>query len=199
MQGSDIIKNVVHRLEQLSKLAKIGELETTLVLLPPTTNSKAWSDQPLELRRRQAEQVMTSFDKTARPAAPTSSAAENPILHASRDRIPSCFTSEDSCVKATGNCSEHGSCMDRYAGQASKTADTKCFACHCLSTRSESGSLIHWAGQSCARKDVSVAFWLFAGTTLAFVGILWLSVSMLFGIGQEKLPGVIGAGVSRSK
>ncbi|KAM4058620.1 arsenate reductase [Hirsutella rhossiliensis] len=198
-KNSDIVSKVVQRLDQLSKLAKIGELETTLVLLPPTANSRPWSDQPRELRRRQAEQVMTSLDKTARPVAPTSSVAENLILYAPGARIASCFASEDSCIKATGNCSEHGSCLDRYAGPDVKDAGTKCFACHCLSTRSEAGGLIHWAGPRCAKQDVSVAFWLFAGFTLALVGILWLSISMLFGIGQEKLPGVIGAGVSRAK
>lgn len=189
----------MHRLDQLSKLAKIGELETTLVLLPRTANSKPWSDQPLELRRRQAERVMTSLDKIERPAAPTWLAADKTILYAPGVRVASCFTSEDSCIKATGNCSSHGSCLDRYASPDGKDFGTKCFTCHCLSTRSESGSLTHWAGPSCAKKDVSVAFWLFAGFTLALVSILWLSISMLFGIGQEKLPGVIGAGVSRAK
>lgn len=142
---------------------------------------------------------MSSLDKASRSAAPTSSAAEKTIIYAPAGHIASCFASEDSCITATSNCSGHGSCTDRYA-KADGTADAaKCYACHCLSTRSESDSLTHWAGPSCAKQDLSVAFWLFAGFTLALVGILWLAISMLFGVGQEKLPGVIGADVSRSK
>jgi 1,4-dihydroxy-2-naphthoate octaprenyltransferase len=46
---------------------------------------------------------------------------------------------------------------------------------------------------------VSVPFWLFFGFTVIMVGILSMSIGLLYSIGEEKLPGVIGAGVSRSK
>lgn len=47
--------------------------------------------------------------------------------------------------------------------------------------------------------DVSVPFWLFAGFTLLMIGVLSLSIGLLFSVGEEKMPGVLGAGVSRSK
>lgn len=118
---------------------------------------------------------------------------------ASAAPIPSCFKSEESCVSATGNCSMHGNCLNKYAGSDGSDDDNSCWTCHCLSTRSKSGSLTHWAGPICAKKDVSVPFWLLSGVSLALVGILSLSVSMLFNVGEQKLPGVIGAGVSRTK
>ncbi|KAF4592402.1 arsenate reductase [Ophiocordyceps camponoti-floridani] len=186
------IDDLAHRLTQLSQLAKIGELETALVLLPWTASTKAQPVKPQELRKRHAEQV--SLDRT--PPAPT---PENAALYATTGRIPSCFNSEESCVTATKNCSGHGGCIDKYSNGDGSSGGEACFACHCLSTRSDSGSLTHWAGPSCAKKDISVAFWLFAGVTLALVFILWLAVSMLFNVGQEKLPGVIGAGVSRAR
>ncbi|RDA86892.1 hypothetical protein CP532_1421 [Ophiocordyceps camponoti-leonardi (nom. inval.)] len=183
-KGSDLVDGLVRRLAQLSKLAKIGELETTIVLLLRTTGSQP---QPQELRKRQTEQV--SFDQPSSDAFP----------YASSGRIPSCFNSDEACSTATKNCSGHGTCENQYVNAKGVRADEVCFACRCLSTRSDSGSLTHWAGPTCAKQDVSVAFWLFAGFTLALVYILWLAISMLFGVGQEKLPGVIGAGVSRAR
>ncbi|PNY28282.1 endoplasmic reticulum membrane protein [Tolypocladium capitatum] len=194
-----VLDEIIHKLGQLSQLAKSGELETTIVLLPSTTSSRSWSEKPRELRRRQAEQVMASLEKTVAPAAPTSPAADDKVFYAPRVPIAACFNSKASCISATGNCSEHGACLNKYANPDGTDGKEACYACHCLSTRSKSGSLTHWAGPSCAKSDISVAFWLFAGFTLAMVGILWLAISMLFNVGEEKLPGVIGAGVSRAK
>ncbi|KJZ76990.1 hypothetical protein HIM_03311 [Hirsutella minnesotensis 3608] len=197
---SGVFDQVVRRLSQLSQLSKNGEVETTLVLLPSSKNTRTWSDQPVELRRRQAERVMTSLDQPERPVVPTSPAAPNMALFASKRDYKSCYDDKDSCITATGNCSAHGECRDRWAGPDGATSGSPCFACHCMSTRNETtGSLTHWAGPACAQKDVSVAFWLFAGFTLALVGILWMAISLLFSVGEERLPGVIGAGVSRSK
>lgn len=198
-KDSDVLSKIKRRLVHFSHLAKIEELETTLVLLPSTASSESWYGKPQELRRRQAEQVMTSLDKAAGPPGPISFENERPFILASAGKIKSCFESEDSCVEATKNCSGHGLCLNKYPKEYKPDGSQTCYECHCLSTRSDSGSLTHWAGSVCAKKDVSVAFWLFAGLTFALISILSLSISMLFNVGQEKLPGVIGAGVSRSK
>ncbi|PHH67319.1 hypothetical protein CDD81_82 [Ophiocordyceps australis] len=191
----DTLSHVLRRLPQLSQLGKAGEMETTFVLLPSTSRASSWSDQPSELRRRQAaERVMASPDKSAQPVAPASSGLDKTLLMASGSRVASCFTSQEGCVTATGNCSGHGTCLNKYPKE-----ENSCFACHCLSTRTKSGSLTHWAGATCSKRDVSMAFWLFAGFTVALVSVLWMAIYMLFDVGQEKLPGVIGAGVSRSK
>ncbi|PHH84851.1 hypothetical protein CDD83_1283 [Cordyceps sp. RAO-2017] len=192
-KDSTLVGDVLQSLKKVSQ----RELQTTLVLLPSTANSGSWSDRSRELRRRQAEQVMTSVDQAAQAAV--TNTAQNAYVLAPAQRILSCFPNENECASTTNNCSGHGSCMDKYAKEDGSTSKDACFVCHCLSTRSESGSLTHWAGQTCAKKDVSVAFWLFAGFTLALVGIVWLAISMLLNVGQEKLPGVIGAGVSRSR
>ena len=186
----------------LKKLAKSGELESTIILLPAvpeTASSKQWSKKTQELRRRQAETVITALDETSEsPAAPTSSHVDNPIFHAPKD-LPACFKSKDSCAHETRNCSGHGLCQNKWAGGEGSSSSEVCFTCHCLSTRSEAGSVTHWAGRACTKQDISVEFWLFAGFTLALLGILTLAIGMLFSVGEEKLPGVIGAGVSRSK
>lgn len=174
-------------------------MQTTLLLLPAVngqSGSKQGSGQQQELRRRQAERVLNSFHKAAH-AEPTSPAPNN-ILRAPSKAIPACFDSLDSCVSGTGNCSHQGQCLNKYGSAAA--GGSACFACHCLSTKTgEGGAVTHWAGPTCRKKDISVPFWLFAGFTLFMLGTLSLSISMLYSVGDEKLPGVIGAGVSKSK
>lgn len=178
-------------------------METTVVVLPASGQASKWSDKTQELRRRQspAEQVISDYDPIE-SEAPTSESTidDDPssMFYAAAGKIPACFGSEDSCQTSTGNCSGHGSCLNKYAKPDGSEGKEACYTCHCLSTVSDSGSLTHWAGSTCAKKDVSVAFWLFAGFTIVMVGILTLSISMLFSVGEEKLPGVIGAGVSRT-
>ncbi|RFU77625.1 hypothetical protein TARUN_4618 [Trichoderma arundinaceum] len=196
----EILGDLIHKFPRLASLAKIGEMQTTVILLPAggkPSGSKQGSGQQQDLRRRQAERVISSFHKAAAPVAPTSSAAKN-IFNAPSGPIPACFDSLDSCISSTGNCSHQGQCLNKYG--SADAGGSACFTCHCLSTRvGEDGPLTHWAGPTCAKKDISVPFWLFAGFALLMLGTLSLAVTMLYSVGEEKLPGVIGAGVSKSK
>ncbi|EEY23791.1 conserved hypothetical protein [Verticillium alfalfae VaMs.102] len=184
--------------------AQSGEMETTLVLLPETSrisSLNAWSTKPQSLRRRQvAEEVMTEADEPAPTTAATEvEAADMPLASFVRGRdLPSCFASADSCQNSTGNCSGHGKCVNKYAREDGSDAGT-CFYCQCESSRPKNGSVTHWAGATCSKVDVSAPFWLFTGFTILMVGILTFSIGLLYSIGEEKLPGVIGAGVSKSK
>ncbi|KHN95988.1 uncharacterized protein MAM_06093 [Metarhizium album ARSEF 1941] len=198
-ENPELLAELPKQIEQLRGLARSGELQTTIVALPSTKSSSNWLDeQQQELRRRQAEQVISSFERPVVNAEPTSSPKPDPIFDPN-ERIKACYETKDACMARTLNCSSHGECQDKYAKADGSNNTIACFACHCQSTRSKSGSLTTWAGPTCAKKDISVAFWLFAGVTLALVGILYLAISILFRVGEEKLPGVIGAGVSRSK
>ena len=49
----------------------------------------------------------------------------------------------------------------------------------------------------CQKEDVSVQFWLIAGSTIALVGAVTFAIGLLFSVGEEKMPGVLGAGVVR--
>lgn len=188
------------QLSNLAALGSSGEMETMVILLPSSGEGKKWSDKTQELRRRQSpsEQVISASDDTTEPEPSSSSMDQNTVFYASTRGVKACFESEDECITATGNCSGHGGCQDKYAKRDGESQNT-CFACHCLSTVDDNGSLTHWAGLTCAKKDISTPFWLFAGFTLLMVGILALSIGMLFNVGEEKLPGVISAGVSRNK
>lgn len=188
-------------------------METTILLLPETTEgSSTWSDKPQELRRRQfPEQVISPKGKTVLSATQSSTPALD-SFYVATGSIRSCYEDLDSCIAATNNCTSHGQCRDRYAPEEEdeenerRAADDDkedkrvCFSCHCMATASEkTGTITHWGGIACAKKDISVEFWLFAGFTLGMVTVLYLAIGMLFSVGEEKLPGVIGAGVSRSK
>ncbi|KAF4457958.1 hypothetical protein F53441_213 [Fusarium austroafricanum] len=193
-QDGDHPTTLLNELPKLQKLAESGELQTTLLFLPLDADPEIKSDKDQELRRRQAETVISSIEETAESPAETSSAAENPSFSSLPGVVPACFKSEDSCIQGTANCSSHGKCMNRYG-----KGNDACFSCHCLSTKSKTGSVTHWGGNACQKQDISVQFWLFAGFTLAILTILYMAIGMLFSVGEEKLPGVIGAGVSRSK
>ncbi|KAM0305377.1 hypothetical protein HYE67_008704 [Fusarium culmorum] len=192
-QDGDHPTTLLNELPKLQKLAESGELHTTLVFLPLEADRENASGEDQDLRRRQAETVISSIEEVQEaPAAETSSVPEVPKFSS----VPAsmCFKSESECNKSTGNCSNHGKCKSRYG-----KGDESCFSCHCLSTMSKAGSITHWAGGACSKQDISVQFWLFAGFTISLLTILYLAIGMLFSVGEEKLPGVIGAGVSRSK
>ncbi|EWG36364.1 hypothetical protein FVEG_00429 [Fusarium verticillioides 7600] len=189
-QDGDHPTTLLNELPKLQKLAESGELQTILVFLPIGVDSEDKSDKDQELRRRQAETVISSIEETAESPAETSTTPAKP----SNPIKAVCFTSEDSCMEATGNCTGHGKCLNKYG----KSKDS-CFVCHCQVTKSESGSVTYWGGSMCQKQDISVQFWLFAGFTIALLTILYMAIGMLFSVGEEKLPGVIGAGVSRSK
>lgn len=117
-------------------------------------------------------------------------------------RIPTCHSSEESCRSATNNCSGRGICYEKYTsnrdGDSSKSVT--CFACRCGTTtvrENDSGTkkTIRWAGPACQKKDVSVPFILIAAFTVFIVGMASWGVGLLVSIGNEQLPGVIGAGV----
>lgn len=58
---------------------------------------------------------------------------------------------------------------------------------------------VQWGGATCHKEDVSTPFFLLAGITILAVVAISSGIRMLFGVGQEELPSVIGAGVGISR
>lgn len=54
---------------------------------------------------------------------------------------------------------------------------------------------MQWGGNACQKKDVSMEFILFASFGVVFTAIIAGSIGMLFNMGSQELPSVIGAGV----
>lgn len=158
-------------------------------------------------RSNDAEAVIiddTISHSARQPAAGPSSRAEDKSGKPEKEkRIPQCFTSQELCNSWTKNCSGHGECVNKYL----KDDKTACFSCQCkatIATRtgeadSRGEKTVHWGGNKCQKEDISVQFWLIAGFTVTIVGAVTFAIGLLYSVGEETLPGVIGAGVSRTK
>ncbi|KAI1353381.1 hypothetical protein F5Y01DRAFT_276920 [Xylaria sp. FL0043] len=199
-KNNNVIQQLSLNLAALTSYAKEGLMETTIVFLDEDSPSSNEND---ELRRRQLR-----FQKET---ASTSDTTFVSSTHGSADKafdafagrptvVPNCFASQNACETATSSCSGHGVCVDRWGKDAT---DNSCFFCHCGKTvepdRSGREQVFYWGGATCQKRDVSTPFWLFAGVTITLVATIAFSIGLLFSVGEEKLPGVIGAGVSRSK
>lgn len=210
-------------LSRLDKFVADGDLNAMLVVLPESSRSSKlshWSAAAAGTgsdlrRRRDAEMVISDQDHTQ--AKTTSAPSNAPAAPGGDDSgprrtkaIPQCFPSLKSCTTGTDSCSGHGECVDKYRrGNASSSDDTpaaSCFACVCRPSvvdregaQTKGRKTIQWGGTMCQKEDVSVQFWMLAGFTITIVGAVSFAISMLFSVGEETLPGVIGAGVSRSK
>ncbi|KDN38729.1 hypothetical protein RSAG8_09279, partial [Rhizoctonia solani AG-8 WAC10335] len=103
--------------------------------------------------------------------------------------IYSCFKSAETCANTTSACSGRGSCIP--VSRAGRT----CYTCKCEPSRSQDGmTTTHWAGQQCERKDVSSAFVLLVGTVFGVLVVAFGSISLLYSVGDEKLPGTLTGG-----
>jgi hypothetical protein len=116
-----------------------------------------------------------------------------------------CYSTKDSCQNATNDCSGHGKCYRKYK---SDKPDDSCFTCRCVPSinitkgadgETELAKRTYWGGAACQKQDVSTPFWLLAGISIVLAGIASVGIGMLFSVGEEKLPSVIGAGVSGPK
>ncbi|KAK1918310.1 hypothetical protein P3342_001228 [Pyrenophora teres f. teres] len=54
----------------------------------------------------------------------------------------------------------------------------------------------YWGGPACQKKDISTQFWLFVGSGVILAFLVSSGIGMLYSMGAEELPSVIGAGVS---
>lgn len=151
----------------------------------------------------------TSHLEAGRQVEQTSSSCDSKSLktHPGRDirqvstaltLMPVCHSSEASCTEATKNCSGHGQCYRKYESKEESKSD--CYACKCGATQTtnQDGTVksILWGGTACQKKDVSTPFFIIGGFSVLLVTAISFAVRMLFSIGQEELPSVLGAGVA---
>jgi len=199
--------------DRLIKYAKDSQMNVVVVFMPETSRSaNTYSnpygsyDMPSQVqfeRRGQAEEPMT--ETTVESAAPISpikqmaSSSNNPITGVP----PVCYDSNNTCVSSTNSCSGHGKCYKKSGIKGDVTAPA-CWACMCepqtnlLEGKDGKKGYIttYYGGAACQKEDISSPFWLLLVVSLVLVGVVTWGISMLFSIGEEKLPGVIGAGVS---
>ena len=205
-------------LAKFAALAKAGEQESIVVFFPLSDGKSKHTTDPYgdyalpppsqqRLTRRATEERLeephapgpsSKSDAPGAVAGSSSSKNSTTLKHG----LPICHASLDACVGATNNCSSHGSCHKKYSSSAGDGdgATKDCYACRCAPTvLRDSDTLvktIYWGGNACQKKDVSAPFFLLAGISIVLVGAMTWAVALLFSIGQEPLPSVIGAGVA---
>ncbi|KAL8818846.1 MAG: hypothetical protein Q9223_002614 [Gallowayella weberi] len=190
--------------------------ESTIILMPPS-NTKAKAKRTttspygnyampnrLQARKGQIEAPLTgpSAPETTLPSHRVStpqvfkaSSLANPGI------LPVCHPNLDKLIAATNNCSGHGTPYLKRPKSSDPKANDDCYACRCGKTVLSRGEgkgvkTVDWAGPACSKKDISMPFWLLAGISIALLATVTWGVGLLFSIGQEDLPSVIGAGVA---
>lgn len=180
---------------------------TTIILLPSqpeaSRNKKKSSYGTYtthhNLRRRQIQPEQPLITPIATKSSSTSTYSPPELLRASslpNGILPICYSSKELCISHTNNCSGHG---DVYPQHKKSDQKNPCWACKCTSTRSTNGKSVkttHWGGPACQKKDVSAPFFLLAGFSIAILTTVAWAIGLLFSVGQEDLPSVIGAGVA---
>lgn len=196
---SAIQKTLTTLSKVLEPLAQSGRVESAILILPSRR-----SPPPLNLNRRQTplEEVeeplsqpfiSTSSEPSTISTSPSNSNSTHHPLPPLGTFLPSCFPTNTTCTTLTNSCSSHGFCYPK---------SSKCFACKCGSTivRQDSDGKnvksVQWGGTACERKDVSVPFFLFAGFGVVMTAVVVGAVGMMYSMGAEELPSVIGAGVT---
>ena len=177
--------------------------ETTVVLIPFTSTHPKRISNPygsytmpmrnLETRKQPEEPLSLAPQPIAISASPNLQPSQPQTLKASSLPLATtCFSEAADCMASTSNCSGHGSCYNR--------ANSGCWLCGCQPTvvKNEKGQnkTTVWGGPACSKKDVSAPFFLLAGFTIVMVATLTWGIGLLYSIGQEELPSVIGAGVT---
>lgn len=212
-------------LSNINKKAGEKGFSTTVVIMPRSAakskraaNSWGSYDVPsVEARRQNPEAVLSAIPATSK--APD--LEDFPVIaqaDSNKDKnknkkgpvrgiLPVCFKSMDACQSQTHNCSSHGECtlLHKGRGSGSNQETVDCYGCACKATVEHVGEdkgmeskkkVTYWGGPACQKKDISVQFWLFVGSGVILAFLVSAGIGMLYSMGSEELPSVIGAGVS---
>ncbi|KAJ5752356.1 hypothetical protein N7520_009273 [Penicillium odoratum] len=183
--------------QDLAKLSSAENWDATAVLLA-TSKHDSGARRNIFQRDQKLWAESTTFVSEAQDDLQMSS--RDLSLHS--NLAPVCHASNSSCAEATNNCSGHGYCYLKYESGGETTAGN-CYACRCQETvvRKKDGTTqkIQWGGPACQKKDISSPFFLIAGVSVFAIMMVSSVVGMLFSMGQQELPSVIGAGVGGSK
>jgi len=105
-----------------------------------------------------------------------------------------CFTTASACSNATASCSSRGQCVG--VTRAGRT----CFVCECgKAPLEEGGKNVTWAGSMCQKKDLSQQFTLIVGTVIFLILMSVGSITLLYSVGDQELPGTLTGGVGHMK
>lgn len=192
----------------IQQMLSLPNTQSTIIFMPPSSSSRKRSTygtytSPTHLTRRAqppTEEPLSFFPTTSsQPSISAQNSSTSP--HTYPSVLPVCHATLDSANAATHNCSGHGTAYKKYTTQRSGgNLEIDCFVCKCtktVTTDSEGRtSTISWGGPACQKKDISAQFWLLAGLGIMLAATVSWGIGLLFSIGEEELPSVIGAGVA---
>ncbi|KAH0848397.1 hypothetical protein AYO21_05091 [Fonsecaea monophora] len=198
------VKNQLNGLVRILKhFSATDNVESTILLLPSTKKLKNPKKKNANNHKHVARSAQTSeeerLDLPSTSPTPSSISGFDTITPANTSSnftlpsvIPACFASQSACENTTNSCSGHGSCYK---------AHTNCFKCRCTSTLvriNEDGTkkTVTWGGNACQKKDISVPFIMFATFGVVMTALVAGAIGMLYSMGAQELPSVIGAGVA---
>ncbi|KAK8183032.1 hypothetical protein IWZ00DRAFT_513474 [Phyllosticta capitalensis] len=203
---ADAVSSVLRNLESVCS----SRWPLTFVAMPPASgrtkrSDKPWGHYEMPVKRSaspvKSESIISDFaaemietlNETTSKFGSSHAQAANPL----RGILPACFSSQAACDTATNSCMGRGKCVKKYTDKDNN--NKACFACKCapqLNTTKAGTKTTYYGGPACQKKDVSVPFWLFAGFAVAIAFTISWGVGLLYSMGEEELPSVIGAGVS---
>ncbi|KAL4813398.1 hypothetical protein BDW67DRAFT_168484 [Aspergillus spinulosporus] len=186
-QGSTAyLSNLKSFLSDLRSLSLNGRIVTAVAL--PDLNA---SHKLTRLRRAPEHTALDTTFSWVRDERPM---IADQHAQASLSLAPVCYASNSSCNDATNTCSGHGVCHEKSGG---------CYACLChdtyIKTASGAERKIRWGGSACQKRDISTPFFLIMGVTVAVLLAVISAIAMVFGLGNDELPGVISAGVGTAR
>lgn len=198
----------------LQKSVSAGEKgwPVTVVLMPPASSRSKRTAHPYGLyempsaSRQRTEAILSasSFEpprESQNVGFSTSQQAGNTTQVLGI--LPAFFKDLKECQEKTHNCSGHGECKLLHKGTQGGRADR--YGCACkpdiVHVGKDTGMETHrqityWGGPACQKRDISTPFWLFVGTGVLLAFLISAGIGLMYSMGSEELPSVIGAGVS---
>lgn len=198
-----------------------GMFSVTVVLMPPSSSHSKRTAQPygtydlpskLGPRREASEAPLSPVSSKPSTSPNVPDLEDSPVITQAEQNnttpvlgiLKQCYSSESECTQTTNSCSGHGKCALFREGEKGSGGRTDCYACVCVPSVSKVGDTgmethiktTYWGGPACQKKDVSVPFWLFVGSGVLLAFLISTGIGMLYSMGNEELPSVIGAGVS---
>jgi hypothetical protein len=201
-------------IKELYAILKGSEGSSLSIMFMPSSSKcskRATNAYGLPLSKRaakaQQEEILSEAKLSARPSSTVENTSPFLATKVLKGPVPTCFSSKHNCETGTNNCTSHGSCILKFSSSV-KNADgsiTKndCFGCACKAEVKENKDggkkTTKFGGPACNKKDIVMPFWLIGGTSIFLIFIVSWGMGLLYSMGSQELPSVIGAGVSGPK
>ncbi|KAE9964630.1 hypothetical protein BLS_008185 [Venturia inaequalis] len=201
-------------IEDLYNVLKESDGSSLSIVFMPSSSKcskHATNAYGLNLSKRaakaQREQILSeSKPSAAKPSSTVESTSPFLATKVLKGAIPTCFSSKHNCETGTNNCTSHGSCILKFSADV-KNSDgvmtkSDCYGCACkddVKKNKEGEKTTRFGGAACNKKDIVMPFWLIGGSSVLLIFIVSWGMGLLYSMGSEELPSVIGAGVSGPK